>query len=147
MGGSSLPEVRQLRLTRTQLQAMRAHIEACLPEEACGLLPGAGAVVQEVIPIENQVHSTVRFRMHPTEQLRTFERIDAHGWQLLGIFHSHPAGPAHPSPTDIAEASYDVVHVIWSPRGDGWQTNGFWIHNGLVSAVELTVVDTNAAEQ
>jgi proteasome lid subunit RPN8/RPN11 len=118
---------------------MQAHIEACLPEEACGLLAGVDGAVIDVIPVENQAHSPVRFRMEPAAQLRAFEHLEAQGWQLLAVFHSHPAGPAHPSPTDIAEAAYDVIHVIWSPGEGGWQARAFLIRSGLVSAVKLNV--------
>ncbi len=131
----------ELRLTRSQMLEMRAHVEGCVPEEACGLLAGHDGAVRAVIPIKNQARSPVRFRMDPVEQLRAFDHIEAQGWQLLGVFHSHPAGPPHPSETDIAEAAYDVVHLIWSPRQGDWEANGFSIRQGLVSAVKLYVSD------
>ena len=40
------------------------------------------------------------------------------GSMLIGIFHSHPAGPETASVTDIAEAAYEVVSVIWSRNHD-----------------------------
>jgi proteasome lid subunit RPN8/RPN11 len=79
--------------------------------------------------------------MDPREQLRAFERIEAGGWDLLGIFHSHPAGPDHPSATDIAEAAYDVVQIIWSPRAGGWNARAFSIRDGHLFEVKLYVAD------
>ncbi len=134
----------ELRLTYSQLAQMEAHVQACLPEEACGLLAGSTEVVREVIPIPNQARSPFRFRMDPKEQLRAFEHIESNGWELLAIFHSHPAGPAHPSATDIAEAAYDAVSIIWSPRDGTWQARAFSVHDGVASEVKLLVADAGA---
>jgi proteasome lid subunit RPN8/RPN11 len=141
MGGGSLLAVRQLRLTSAQLESMRAHVEACLPLEACGLLAGSGDTVQKVIPVSNEARSPVRFRMSPVEQLHSFDQMEREGLDLIGIFHSHPAGPERPSATDIAEAAYEVVYVIWSRFQDTWSANGFWIHNQRASEVKLSTAD------
>ena len=141
MGSRGIPEVTSLRLTRSQWEEMQAYVQRCLPEEACGLLAGSHETVVEVIPIQNTAHSPSRFRMDPREQVRAFERIEAQGWELLGIFHSHPAGPDHPSATDIAEAAYDAVNVIWSPGAGGGTARAFSIRDGSVSEVKLYVSD------
>lgn len=120
---------------------MRAYVEACLPAEACGLLAGSDGAVQEILPITNEAHSAVRFRMAPEEQLKAFNLIEDSGLELLGIFHSHPAGPEEPSATDIAEASYEVTQVIWSRKGETWGVRGFSIRNGSTSEVKLYVAD------
>ena len=75
--------------------------------------------------------------MDPAEQLRAFDRMNSSGLDLLGIYHSHPVGPEGPSATDIAEAAYAVVHVIWSHEQGVWKVHGFWIENGCASEVEL----------
>ncbi len=123
---------------------MRSHVDACRPEEACGLLAGTGEVVHEVLQITNQNHSPTSFRMDPVEQIRAFDWIEAHGLDLIGIYHSHPAGPESgaggspgPSPTDIAEAAYPVIHVIWSRPQGVWQARGFLIEDGRALEVEL----------
>jgi proteasome lid subunit RPN8/RPN11 len=77
--------------------------------------------------------------MDPYEQLDAFEWIDSHALDLLGIFHSHPAGPETVSVTDIAEAAYEVVHVIWSRTSGEWQARGFWIEDGQVINVALVL--------
>ena len=123
---------------------MRTHVQACLPEEACGLLAGSSGTIRGVLPIKNRAASPVRFQMDAVEQLQAFDHIETQGWQLLGIYHSHPAGPARPSATDLAEAAYEVVHLIWSPGEGGWKVNGFWIRHGTASEVELTVADAEA---
>ena len=116
---------------------MQAHVESCLPLEACGLLAGKGEIVQQVLTVANQAKSPVRFRMDPFEQVQALERIESSGLDLLGIFHSHPSGPETASPTDIAEAAYAVVHVIWSRQTGTWNARGFWFESGQASDVEL----------
>jgi proteasome lid subunit RPN8/RPN11 len=79
--------------------------------------------------------------MEPYAQLEAFNWIDSHGLELLGIFHSHPAGPATASVTDMEEAAYEVVYVIWSRNQGSWQARGFWIENGSVSEVSLQILE------
>jgi proteasome lid subunit RPN8/RPN11 len=132
---------RTLTLARDHWQQMRDHADRQAPLEACGLLAGRADQVEEVIPVRNQAESPVRFVMDLSEQLEAFQQIDANGQELLGIFHSHPAGPETASPTDIAEAAYEVVHVIWSRTQNAWQARGFWIENGNVAEVALQIVE------
>ena len=120
---------------------MLEHINQHAPLEACGLLAGKAHRVERVLPIRNQAQSPVRFVMDPYEQLQAFAWIDSSGLDLLGIFHSHPAGPDTASQTDIKEAAYDVVHLIWSKDQNGWRARGFWIQNGRATEVSLQIVD------
>ena len=86
--------------------------------------------------------------MDPVEQLRAFDWMETHGLDLLGIYHSHPAGPETASATDIAEAAYPVVQIIWSREslqmegaGGTWQARGFWIEKGRSMNVNLQIID------
>lgn len=123
---------------------MRAHVGACAPLEACGLLIGSGEVVSEVRAILNAAQSAVRFRMEPAQQLHAFRDIEDRKLELLGVFHSHPAAADSdslriPSETDIREAAYPVVHVIWHRQGGQWQGAGFWIEADRITEVPLDV--------
>ncbi len=142
----------QLILNHNQWQAMRTHVESCSPLEACGLLAGKDGCIREVILIANQAQSPVKFRMDPIEQLRAFDRMENAGLDLLGIFHSHPSGPETPSATDIAEAAYQVVQIIWSRSShqggitgnqaeSGWKARGFWVENDNFVEVTLQMTD------
>ena len=119
---------------------MLQYVAEHVPLEACGVLAGKNGQVEKVLPVRNRVQSPVRFVMDPYEQLQAFEWIDSQGLELLGIFHSHPAGPETVSATDIEEAAYEVVHLVWS-RGEGgaWKVRGFWIQDGRVQEVDLLV--------
>lgn len=119
---------------------MRAHVAGQAPLEACGLLAGKNARVEKIMLIRNQAQSPVRFYMDPKEQLDALERIDSNGQELLGIFHSHPAGPGEVSNTDIEEAAYPVVHIVWDGSNGHWNARGFWIENGDVVEVVLEII-------
>ena len=120
---------------------MLYHVDSHIPLEACGLLAGTDNRVEKVIEIRNQAQSPVRFVMDPYEQLQSFEWIESHGLGLIGIFHSHPAGPETTSATDIAEAAYEVVYLIWSRNQEHWKVRGFWIENGSATEVPLQIVE------
>jgi proteasome lid subunit RPN8/RPN11 len=128
-----------LKLPKEQLQIMIDHVHRHAPLEACGLLAGVDSTVRKIFLVQNQAHSAVRFVMNPIEQLNAFAWIESHGMDLLGIFHSHPAGPETVSATDVAEAAYAVVHVILARRDKSWQARGFWIKDNDYSEVELQI--------
>jgi proteasome lid subunit RPN8/RPN11 len=132
---------RQLILNREHWQQMLYHVDSHIPLEACGLLAGTDNRVEKVIEVRNQAQSPVRFVMDPYEQLKAFDWIESNGLDLLGIFHSHPAGPETASATDIAEAAYEVVHIIWSRIEERWQARGFWIENGEAIEVTLPIIE------
>lgn len=128
-------------LTDTQLETMVTEATTYAPEEVCGLLAGKHGHTLEVILTTNLLHSPVRFRMDPQEQFQAFQIIEQRGWDLLAIFHSHPHGPATPSPTDIKESYYpDVVTLILSREGDEWVCRGFNISNNEVEEVSICQV-------
>ena len=81
----------------------------------------------------------MKFRMDPKEQLEAFEWIESNGLELLGIFHSHPTGPGTASATDIEEAAYPVVHIIWDGSNNQWRARGFWIEAKKITEVTLNI--------
>ena len=118
---------------------MISHADQHAPLEACGVLAGKGNQAEKMIGVLNQAQSPVRFVMDPYEQLRAFDWIESHNLDLVGIFHSHPTGPEIASATDIAEAAYEVVHMIISRKEGQWQARGFWIENGAAREVSLEI--------
>jgi proteasome lid subunit RPN8/RPN11 len=128
-----------LELSQSLLDELIAYVDQHAPLEACGVLAGKAAQVKKMIGVLNQAQSPKRFVMDPYEQLHAFDWIDSHGLDLVGIFHSHPAGPETASPTDILEAAYAVVHVILAREGTQWQARGFWIEAGEAREVTLQI--------
>ncbi len=129
----------KLVIPRAEWDKMLAYVSEETPLEACGFLAGTNEQAQVTIFVANAAQSPVRFRMEPREQWLAFVQMEEAGLEMLSIFHSHPKGPPVPSPTDVAEAAYPVVNIIWSPGSEGWQARGFWIEAGQVSEVPLVV--------
>jgi len=115
-----------------------AHVEARLPEEACGLLGGTGEKVEVVIPVENELHQLNRFRMSANEQVKAMLTIENLGMEIVSIFHSHPRGPDSPSGTDIREHFYpESALIICSKRNENWKMRGFMIRGVQVEEIGL----------
>lgn len=131
--------IQRLSISKKQWQEMLDHVAHHVPLEACGLLAGKNDRVEEVIFIRNQAQSPERFVMDPYEQLKAFERIESNSLDLLGIFHSHPTGPETASATDITEAAYEAVYLIWSLNQEIWKLRGFWIENGHADEVSILI--------
>lgn len=132
----------EFHITPKHWQEMLVDVNHRAPQEACGLLAGIGQTTLAVFPISNTLKSPVRFRMEPSEQLQALNRIDENNWQLLAIYHSHPKGPAYPSPTDIAESFYpDAVNLIWSPGDENWQCRAFIIRDQQVHEIAVKIFD------
>lgn len=125
-------------LDQPHWEAMRAHVAAENPLEACGLVAGKQGRSSFLFPIRNEAASPTRFRMNGKQQLAAFQEMERAGWDLLAIYHSHPAGPAEPSPTDLAEVTYPgVIHLIWSPAANGWGCRAFLLDNGRALPIEF----------
>ncbi len=91
---------------------MVAHVFSNPTLEMCGLLSGREGVVDRVWPVPNALRSPVAYRMDGPEFAEAMIGCE---FEPLGIFHSHPAGPPVPSPTDIAQAAYpDSIYVVIS---------------------------------
>ena len=133
--------IKTLKMQLAHWQIMQRHVAEQAPLEACGLLVGKKDLVETVLKVRNVVQSPIRFRMDPQEQYNALMWIEDNGLDLVGIYHSHPSGPETASATDIAEAAYDVVHVIWSRTGQTWSARGFWIEAKQVTEVIIQVVN------
>ena len=127
-------------ITPDQFHLMQADVDSRAPEEACGIVAGKAGRVLKVYPASNALHSPVRYQLEPKEQLKIFNEIDELGWDLLGIYHSHPNGPFHPSATDIQEAYYpETVYLIWAQSGEEWDYMGFHIRDGTFTEVPIYI--------
>lgn len=99
--------------------------------EVCGILGGrydeTQSVVRSVHPAENVAdRPETRYYIDPEEQLEITERIEAEGNRVVGFYHSHPAGPPHPSQTDAERAtwpgrSYVIVALDGYPYVGSWR--------------------------
>ena len=103
-------------LIETMLQAARAAAF----EECCGLLVGTpppAPRVLRLVPAAN-THPEPRrfFEIDPRTHFDTLRALRQSGEALLGHYHSHPAGPAHPSPRDLAAVTDgDLTWLVIDP--------------------------------
>ncbi|MCP4267916.1 MAG: M67 family metallopeptidase [Candidatus Brocadiaceae bacterium] len=105
------------------INKMLVEARTAYPHECCGLIVGnikdSGKVVHDVCPVENKnkVRAADRYEIDSKE----FDRIDREaskkGWNIIGIYHSHPDHPAAPSDFDKecacvwTEYSYIIISV------------------------------------
>lgn len=121
------------------LDEMIAHAQEEAPYEACGVLAGANGRPTKVYRARSAERSPVRYHIEPHDQLRIMREIEENGWEILGIYHSHPNGPDHPSATDVALAFYpEAIYVIVSLRHpERPQVRAFRIIDGQIAEERL----------
>ncbi|NJN32360.1 MAG: M67 family metallopeptidase [Synechococcales cyanobacterium RM1_1_8] len=131
-----------LYLSPAQFQTMADGAIAAYPQECCGLLlgqiladdhrqateirPVANAWTPE-LELEHQSHFSPgmieahspqdRFAIDPRDLLKAQKEARAQGWQIIGIYHSHPDHPAVPSERDRQSAWPDYSYLILSVEG------------------------------
>ncbi|MFN4232257.1 MAG: Mov34/MPN/PAD-1 family protein [Thermus sp.] len=106
-----------LYVPRRLLEETRAHLDREVPKEGVGLWAGRREV-ERVIPLPNaHPEPRVGYLAEPVALLRALREMEKEGLTLLAIYHSHPKGPAFPSPTDIREARWRVPYVIFGTDG------------------------------
>jgi len=106
-----------LRLPKAFADEIVAHALEEEPNEACGLLAGKGERVVKLYRVTNTEQSPSRYNMEPQELYHAYRDMEDNGWDLLGIYHSHPKGQAYPSDTDVElafwpEALYIIVSLL-----------------------------------
>jgi proteasome lid subunit RPN8/RPN11 len=113
---------RSIRLARRFAEEMIAHARQGAPDEVCGILALSDDRVTRVYRGRNVAEDpAVRYQLEPDEQFRLLQELGALGEaddRPFGIYHSHPAGPAFPSPTDVMMAFWpQATHFIVSLAG------------------------------
>jgi proteasome lid subunit RPN8/RPN11 len=118
--------------------------------EACGLFAGtvqgdgadAHAVVQRFYPTENEAASSKVYTVPGKAFLRADRDAEDHGWQLLGVMHSHTHTEAYPSPTDVRQAPDETWHyVIVSLRDDLPSLRSYRIVDGTIAEEPVELSD------
>ncbi len=108
-----------LRLTRDVYLQMVAHCYDGLPLEACGLLAGPPGdahrddqAATACYPTANAAASARVYTVEPRDFLKADRDAEAHGNEIVAVFHSHTHTDAYPSPTDIAQAPDPGWHYV-----------------------------------
>lgn len=118
-----------LHLPETFRQRIIDHCRAALPDEGCGLFAVDDGNVVEVYETSNSDSSPTGYTVPPEEHLAALEDAESRGWEIGGVFHSHPTGSARPSMIDVRSALerrwvYLVVGLRGRPEVRGWMIPG-----------------------
>ena len=113
------------------------HCLAEAPNEGCGLIAVSDGAVVKVYKTANLDASPSGFTVPPEEHYQALRDAEAHGWEIGGVFHSHPDGTARPSMVDIMGALdpywlYLVIGLAREPELRAWR-----ILDGDISEVPL----------
>jgi proteasome lid subunit RPN8/RPN11 len=126
------PQKASIRISASLLAEMIAHARAESPRECCGLLVGnASAIVERVATRNVDPTPHRRFEIDPRDHITLNRRLRDTDHEVVGVYHSHPHGPATPSASDVSEAFYpEFVYVIVSLDGPAPSVRAFEIRDG-----------------
>lgn len=114
-----------VRIAASDLSAIGEAARRAVPEECCGLLAGwretSTVIIDSVHPSPNLADDRrTRFEVDPGLRLRLQRHLRAADRAVVGIFHSHPGGPAEPSRADLDAAwEPDLVWLVTGVPSDG----------------------------
>ncbi len=125
-----------IRIARSALALAEAAADAAWPEEACGLLVGRrgtdGVVIETAVPTPNRADAGERHRrflVDPAMHAALQRRLRGTEARIVGVFHSHPQGPARPSAHDLAAPLPEgwVMVILGGARGrdGGWRATPY----------------------
>ena len=130
----------QVRLPGTVRAAIVAHARRDQPHECCGLLLGKGRTVEFAVAMRNVSASATRYRIDDAAHidLRRVLRGVRPRLEIIGVYHSHPTGPAMPSPVDVDEAMYpEWIYLIVGLDRQRAQVGAFHIRKGKVRSLRI----------
>lgn len=131
-----------LKISQALYNQVIAHCLSKYPKEACGILAGGEGVVAHMYPMRNVEDSPVGYSMDPKEQLAVEKQMRSKGQRMIGVFHSHTATEAYPSPVDVRLAiSPEVSYVLVSLKNQTSPVLRSFHIDGSVIAEEPVVVD------
>ncbi|WP_121821704.1 desampylase [Halostella salina] len=143
----------RLILSRAAYNRIVEHARDGTPEEVCGVLGGSTDPggdgdqrgtqrVDTALAVENVADDPrTRYELDPSEQLRRIEAIEGDGDAVVGFYHSHPRGPAGPSDTDRALATWPGMSYVIVSLGDGDPEVGSWRWTGERFEAEQVAVE------
>ena len=115
---------------------MHAHASSTYPEECCGLLLGNFEEdskvkrVAEARPIGNVFRKEERYHRYtidPKEFLTVESEAETKGFEVVGIYHSHPNAPARPSQFDREHAWPTLSYVVIEVRNSEPEDTRSWV--------------------
>ncbi len=136
-----MPVSPPLLLTREHRDIIILHALEEAPNECCGLLLGRSGRIERVIVMKNDLPAPDAYFMNPEQQIEVFTDMAKRGEELLGIYHSHPKGPAEPSGSDLQlafhpETVYFIISLADAVRP---KVRAFVLRNGGFDEVQFII--------
>jgi proteasome lid subunit RPN8/RPN11 len=129
-----------------QFQTIVAHCLDGLPDEACGMLAGPmtdsepTGEITAVYPCRNADASARTYTVEPRDLLRAMRDAEAHGDEIVGVWHSHTHTDAYPSQTDVRQAVDPAwLYVLVSLRHSEPVIRAYRIRDGKIAEVAVEV--------
>ena len=118
------------------------HARETAPRECCGVLIGRGDEIVEAVRARNIADSPgSRFLIDPADHFAARRAARERGLEVIGFYHSHPASPAEPSPSDLAEFSYPgSLYLIVSLRAEPPEIGLFRFDGGNFQRISVVTV-------
>jgi len=133
-----------VQLPRPIINQLLHHAQSSPENEVCGLIGGKDDVPTYCYPIDNNATAPQRlFAMDPRQQIAAMRSMREKGEELFAIYHSHPASPAFPSATDLAQANYpETLYLIISLQTRGvLEMQGFILRGTDITEVPLEIIE------
>ena len=147
--GLKLPNGVVMRIDRALYDEMLAHALADAPNECCGLVAALDGEAKRVYRATNIHASPLRYEIDGTEISQIYGAIEAAGWELGAIYHSHTRSAPYPSQTDINIAVPPelgqplwpgTIYLIVGVASDEPEICGYRIDGDGVAEVALSVL-------
>lgn len=128
-------------LAPEHLDAMVAQARDIAPQEVCGLIVGADHQAVRIIPISNRsTNPQTHYEADADELYRALYEIERCGLELLGMYHSHPTGPALLSDEDIRQAELNYpgkVQVVLSLGSHSAKIRAWRVHRDWIDTLAI----------
>jgi len=129
-------------IERRYIEEMIAHAREEAPNECCGILAGKDGRVLELYRAANAEHSRYLYNVDSQDLFRIHRECEGRDWQFVGIYHSHTASDAYPSPTDVRLAFWpESLYFLVSLRDpENPVVRVFRIEDGRIAEEKLQIV-------
>lgn len=138
-----------LKIPLSCLEKIKKQSEEGYPFEICGFLIGKNNYVEnirevsEIFQVENRNKERAkdRFDISPKDYMNVEEYADSKGFQIVGIYHSHPDHPDIPSKTDLMYALEDLSYIIVSvKRGVADNYRSWYLKDGEFEEEQVELI-------
>ncbi|MCZ7356610.1 MAG: M67 family metallopeptidase [Candidatus Methanoperedens sp.] len=126
--------IKEIKITRRDIELIQAELDTNKPYEACGLLigtiSGSTAHVEKVLPIANVKRTRTSFELDPKEHYNAWNDAEKKGKEIIGVYHTHPVSSAVPSLWD--RETMENAPSVWLIAGADGMRAYVW-ENGVKS--------------